>query len=111
MNQLVLQVEGKPSLSYVDITPDEETKIETLLRSDSLPTVFMLNGVRIVTDTILGFSDKLSPTENPFTDEQRPPVNQSFFDSVRESAWYQRGLKARQQQGSPTAPKAFSPFA
>lgn len=100
MNQLILQVPGQTELLRVSITPNDEAKLQALLEQKRLPQVFTLNGVRIVSDTILGFNDNLSPEENPFQDEPVQQVQTQFEDvisRVRQSDWYQRGLQARKQ--------------
>ena len=95
MNQLILQVPGQSDLLHLDITSNDEVKIQALLDQKRLPQVFTLNGVRIVSDTILGFYDNLSPEDNPFDTGQL--TIEDVFSRTRQSAWYQRGLQARKQ--------------
>lgn len=100
MNQLVCQIEEQPELAYLEISPQEEEKIQALIDQNRLPTVFTLNGVRIVSETILGFYDKRNSDSNPFKQKETPPptnqkINSDFFERVRQQDWYQNGLRAR----------------
>lgn len=76
-----------------DLTEAEEKKITFLIQHNKLPAVFTLGTKRIVSDTILGFYDKLQRTE-PAPPNQMNTTS-DVFDRIRQSAWYQRGLRAK----------------
>ena len=93
MNQLVLYKQGV--MAHVSLTHDEEVKIQALISQNRLPAVFVLNGTRIVSDTILGFTTALAPDENPFLQGPKPS---DFFQKVRSQPWYQKGTQARHER-------------
>jgi hypothetical protein len=71
---------------YVDITAAQATRITYLTRTGKLPPTFTLNNQPIVSDTILGFTDK-APTRPRTADEVRA--------WVYEQPWYRHRYGAR----------------
>lgn len=75
---------------YTEVTQDEETKISQLYQSKKLPPTWSFKGKQIVTDTILGFTDKPLPYE-------KKQLEIKNFDELRswvqQQKWYQRSQK------------------
>lgn len=100
MSYLICIVEnsnGSLTTQSTGVTTNEESKINHLLRSKKLPPVFSLSGRSIVTDTILGFSDKPYPTAE--NSKSRSQNWEKLRENVRGSDWYKRSTAPQNDSG------------
>lgn len=80
---------------YTEISEAEEQKISALYRAKKLPATWNLKGKSIVTDTILGFSDKALPSEQKTIEPGRKFNSWADLRTwVHQQAWY---LKNQEQ--------------
>ena len=103
----LVNIDGRIVKDFTDVTPEEESKITSLIQNKRLPARFTLNNKRIDSDTILGFHDKLNVEPAPpiqvnliSSEASEALLAPSIGDRVRQSDWYQRGLAARNSRGS-----------
>lgn len=72
----------------IQVTEQEEEKLTSLLRAGKLPPTFSIRGTQIVTDTILGFSDK------PVSHQPKVAPKFKSWDEfaawARQQKWYQK---------------------
>lgn len=76
---------------YTPISDTQEAKLTKHIRDKTIPPSFALGGKKIVSDTIIGFSD------NPEPPRQSSNLNfDKFRTMVHQSDWYQRSKALRE---------------
>lgn len=84
----LLNKDQTTTYDYTVVDTAEEEKISSLMQSKELPDEWDFKGKRIVTDTILGFTDKPLAHDEP----SRPKI--TSFDELREwvhqQEWYKK---------------------
>lgn len=83
--------------TYTEMKQGQEVRITRLINEKRLPPFFTLNGDKVITKDILGFTDdKVSVADQTAT----PEGYEKFRQSVMASAWYQK-KKGKPVQASP----------
>lgn len=83
----IIQGDGKTTHDYTEVSEQEQQKIEGLIKNKKLPAEWDFKGKRIVSDTILGFSDKPAPSEVP---EPKIRSMDELREWVHQQKWYRK---------------------
>ncbi len=89
---------GQGVYNSLKVSTDQEKKISGLLQAKRLPAKFVLNDTEIVSDNILGFSDK------PVSLQSSPKFSswEEVASNVRSQDWYKRGKKLSHDSALPS---------
>jgi hypothetical protein len=83
---------GQTTHDYTEVTQDEEDRISRLYSSKKLPATFTFKQKQIVTNTILGFTDKPLPAYPP-----KFKTWDEFRSWAHQQKWYRGSLSPRTQ--------------